>query len=129
MTDLTFYNDDPRYELMATIIEDANCWGGDAEPFKEDYLHILRLCYAYTIDDKSSARELAEMIVAYLHGTFRSVTGFQEFARAYWTPSKTPSDTGSDRGTESVGVQNQDPPTSNPLTRPTAYKADSQEGD
>lgn len=87
MTDLTYYNDDPRYQLMATIIESSNVFGGDTEMFKDDYIAILKLCYTFTIDHKWTAQDLAEQIVSYLLSQWGITAGFEEFAREFWTPS------------------------------------------
>lgn len=93
MTDDTYYNNDPRYELMATVIRDSNAFGGDCEMFLQDYLEILSLCYTFTVKDVWSARDLAEQIVSYLHGQWASTSSdFEEAARRFWTPSDTPSD-------------------------------------
>jgi hypothetical protein len=82
-----YFNDDPRYQLMATIIANSNVFGGDAEVFKEDYIEILRLCYTYTIDHKWMAQDLAHAIVAHLSSAWDMPDDFESYAEKYWTPS------------------------------------------
>lgn len=91
MADLTYYNDDPRYELMAALLENSNAFGGDAEPFKDEFIEILKLCYTYTVNGKWDAHDLAEAIVSYMGGRW-GVAGFEAYARDYWTPARAADD-------------------------------------
>lgn len=85
-----YYNDDPRYQLMAQII--TNPLGlPEAEVLRDDLIEILGICYTFTINENwASASDLAKQIVAYLEGQWgNNSIDFQKYAEDFWAPVRT----------------------------------------
>jgi len=71
--DLTYYNDDPRYELMAELIKAQLNIPDDRDILEGMLLDILQECHFQTLpthNGKYDADDLAGSIVAILQGYF-----------------------------------------------------------
>lgn len=84
------YNPDKGYELMANIVSSE--MGPYDEEARTDMVHILKLCYIYSIDEgkpnEMTAGDLGQAIVAYLSGGW-GIPDFEKDAKEYWNPPAT----------------------------------------
>jgi len=99
MTDIRFYNNDPRYEMMYALLPDPQFENlPDAPQILEDLQEVIKLRHHYTLEAGTAkeklASELADAIINHLFTTWaiHKTRNLAEDAEEYWSPSAPDSD-------------------------------------
>lgn len=98
MTEARFYNTDPRYEMMAALLPDPKTENlPDAEQIVDDLREVIKLCYAYTLEERGgpkerTASELAEAIISHLfiEWGMHKTLDLAQFAQELWIGPEEP---------------------------------------
>ena len=92
MTETRFYNTDPRYAMMAALLPDPGTENlPDAEQILDDLREVIKLCYAYTLEERGgpkerTASELADAIIEHLfiEWGMHKTPDLAQFAQEHW---------------------------------------------
>lgn len=89
-TETRYYNNDPRYEMMAALLPEPGENLPDAKEIVDDLREIIALCHHYTLEagtaKEKTASDLADAIINHLFGVWaiHKTPDLAEAAQKYW---------------------------------------------